>query len=201
MTGSVDTATTRVAVDTGAASLAAAEHLVHRIDDVLGGLLTDRDGLFLSTHVARRPIARFVAVLTWSGGPAGTQVRERLATGLGLEGRGGPEVALVADPTYLEGALGAVAEATSRAAGRLVRYPGRTAVEQRTTAGRVVTASCVDAVEGLAGSPVSADSALDLTGFARPTWRAGRCTLLVQPGRNTLVPFETRDQIPCCHDH
>jgi hypothetical protein len=65
----------------------------------------------------------------------------------------------------------------------------------------VVAGSCVDTVEGLAGLTVAPDAELDLTGFARPTWRDGRCTLLVQRARGVLVPFELREQISCCSDH
>jgi hypothetical protein len=42
---------------------------------------------------------------------------------------------------------------------------------------------------------------LDLTDFVRPTWREGRCVLLVQPAAGGLVPFEVRHQIACCADH
>ncbi|MEQ7847159.1 hypothetical protein [Nocardioides kribbensis] len=99
------------------------------------------------------------------------------------------------------GARAALGEHRARRAGRLVDYPGRAAVERVTTPAAVEADSGVDAVEGLAGSDVRRDAALDLTGFARPVWREGRCVLLVQPGRGGLVAFEQRVQIPCCSAH
>jgi hypothetical protein len=95
----------------------------------------------------------------------------------------------------------AIAEATARSAGRLARYLGRTRIETVTTVAEVEADSVVDAVEGLAGIDLDPGDTLDLTGFARPVWREGRCVLLVQRAAAGLVPFEVRDQIPCCSDH
>ncbi|MCW2767224.1 MAG: hypothetical protein JWO11_3183 [Nocardioides sp.] len=106
----------------------------------------------------------------------------------------GPEELLV-------GARAAAAEHGGRGAGRLARYPGRSDIERRVTVAEVVTGSAVDVVEGLAGTTVGDESELDLTDWARPTWRSGRVVLLVQPAAGTLVPFEARDQVPCCADH
>lgn len=105
-------------------------------------------------------------------------------------------------PALAPAAAAALREHRERTAGRLARYPGRAEVERVTTAGDVVALSCIDAVEGLAGVEVTASSGLDLSGFARPTWRDGTCTLLVQRGRDgMLIPFEVRDQQACCADH
>ncbi|WP_299053336.1 hypothetical protein [uncultured Nocardioides sp.] len=96
----------------------------------------------------------------------------------------------------------AVARAhTARAAGRLLVFRGSDAVTGRRTAAQVVAASEVDAVVGLAGTRVEEDTELDLGNFVRPTWRAGRCELLVQAGPTGPRPFEVRDQIRCCADH
>lgn len=70
-----------------------------------------------------------------------------------------------------------------------------------TTVAAVEADSVVDAVEGLAGISLEPGDTLDLTGFARPVWREGRCVLLVQRSAVGLVPFEMRHQIPCCSDH
>jgi len=175
-------------VDGDCRDLASVEHLVHQLDEVLGGLLDEEAGYVASTHVVRTPPARFVVALSWpDDGSTDDAVAEVVRTALP-----GVEVGSLAE---------VVAEASSRAAGRLARYPGRRLVERRTTAGAVVDASCVDAVEGLAGVTVTPETELDLTGFARPTWREGRCTLLVQPARGVLVPFEVRHQVSCCADH
>lgn len=198
---SVSTATRAVAVDTAAPGLTAVEHLVHRIDDALEGLLSEdgEEGYVVSTHVARTPVGRFVAVLTWTGGPEPGLVTTRLLAGI-------PDLAevdgaLVTEAALAPGALAATEEARGRTSGRLARYPGRARVERRTTPEQVVTESCLDAVEGLAGVAVTPDGVLDLTGFARPTWRDGRCILLVQQGGDALLPFEVRDQIACCDGH
>lgn len=191
---------TAVAVDTGAASLGAVEHLVHDLDGALADL---PDALVVSTHVVSTPVPRFVAVLGWeSQDPADVVARvlEGL-TGLAeVPTTRGP--VLVARPDFAEGADRAVAEHLSRRSGRLAHYPGRAAIERRLSAAEVVAHSCVDVVEGLAGAVVEPDSPLDLTGFARPTWREGRCTLLVQRAvGGVLVPFEAREQQACCDNH
>ena len=99
------------------------------------------------------------------------------------------------------GALHAGSEHRARSAGRLARFAGRTEVERRCTVADVLGASLVDDVQALAGTDVRADTVLDLTEWARPTWRGGRAVLLVQPGLDGLVPFESRHQTPCCSDH
>ncbi|WBB58170.1 hypothetical protein O7599_21240 [Streptomyces sp. WMMC500] len=198
----VSTAVHTVAVDAAASGLAAAEHLVHRMDDALTGLLREDgpEGYVVSTHVARAPVTRSAAVVSWRGGPEPARVTARLLAAM-------PELtavdgALVTDAALAPGALAAGGEARQRAAGRLARYPGRAGVERRTTPADAVSGSCLDAVEGLAGVTVTPDAVLDATGFARPTWRDGRCTLLVQRGTaGVLVPFEVRHQIACCADH
>lgn len=173
-----------LAVDAGSRTLAEVEHLVHEIDAALAHL--PEEAYVVSTHVVRDPAAHLAAVVGWTG-VRPDRVRD------GLLGLAGARV----DPDHP-----AVPEHRARAAGRLARYPGRSAIERRLTAAEVVGLSCVDAVEGLAGTAVRPDSVLDLTGFARPTWRDGRCTLLVQQARDgVLLPFEVRDQVPCCANH
>lgn len=158
------------------------------------------EGYVVSTHVARAPVGRFAAVVSWRGGPEPERITARLLAAV-------PELtavdgALVTEAALAPGALAAGGEARRRAAGRLARYPGRAGVERRTTPADAVAVSCLDAVEGLAGVTVTPDAVLDATGFARPTWRDGCCTLLVQRGAvGVLVPFEARNQIACCADH
>jgi hypothetical protein len=160
---------------------------------------TDTEYL-VSTHVARAPVGRFVVVVSWRGGPEPEEVRARLLAS--VPGLLLVDGALVSDPSLAPGALATAGEALRRSSGRLARYRGRLLVERRTTPAEAVAVSCLDAVEGLAGVEVSPDAVLDATGFARPTWRDGRCTLLVQRGGGgVLVPFEVRDQLACCSDH
>jgi hypothetical protein len=195
----VSTAAT-VAVDTGAATLAAIEHLVHDLDRALAGVLPEQH--VISTHVVRTPVPRFVAVLGWKGDGQAEVVDRLLAAVPALAMAPGPVTALVSAPELAEGPGPAVEEHRSRRAGRLARYPGRTGIERQLTAAEVVADSCVDVVEGLAGVVVAPESVLDLTGFARPMWREGRCVLLVQQaGGGVLVPFEAREQQACCAHH
>ena len=178
--------TRRLAVDADARDLAAAEHLVHRLDEVLGTGQPE-DPYVISTHVVREPTARFVAVLDWPGGPAVEELTALLSDQF-------PQAYVTPDSPAIE-------EAVARSAGRLARYPGRTGIETVTTVAAVEADSVVDAVEGLAGISLEPGDTLDLTGFARPVWREGRCVLLVQRSATGLVPFEMRHQIPCCSDH
>ncbi|SDK48034.1 hypothetical protein SAMN05428985_104173 [Nocardioides sp. YR527] len=178
--------TARLAVDADARDLAAAEHLVHRLDEVLGAGQPE-DAYVISTHVVREPTARFVAVLDWPGGPAVEELTALLADRL--------------SHAYVSHDSPAIEEAADRTAGRLARYPGRTRIETVTTVAAVEADSVVDDVEGLAGIELEPGDTLDLTGFARPVWRAGRCVLLVQRSATGLVPFEVRNQIRCCSDH
>ncbi|MGW0931012.1 hypothetical protein [Streptomyces sp. NPDC002644] len=175
-----------VAVDRAAGSLGAAEHLVHDLDEALAGLFPGEDHI-VSTHTVREPVGRFVAVVSWSDGPEPGEVAARLRAAL--------------SDAVVDDSGSAVEEARHRTAGRLARYPGRSLVERRTTPAEAVAASCLDAVEGLAGTVVTPDTGLDLTGFARPVWRDGRCVLLVQQGADALIPFEVRHQTACCSDH
>ena len=178
--------TRRLAVDADARDLAAAEHLVHRLDEVLGAGQPE-DAYVISTHVVREPTGRFVAVLDWPDGPAVEELTALLADQL-------PQAYVIPDSPAID-------EAAARSAGRLARYPGRTRIETVTTVAAVEADSVVDTVEGLAGITLDADDTLDLTGFARPVWREGLCVLLVQRSASGLVPFEMRHQIPCCSDH
>lgn len=197
---------TTLGVDGDTRDHGAAEHLVHAVGEVLAQVAGTGSDRWASTHVVRVPDAHTAVALSWAdpgegaGPPARADVLCRLAEAL-------PGVALVLDgasagpPELLGGARAARGEHRARRAGRLVDYPGRAAVERVTTPAAVEADSGVDAVEGLAGSDVRRDAALDLTGFARPVWREGRCVLLVQPGRGGLVAFEQRVQIPCCSAH
>lgn len=182
----------RLAVDTTAGSLADVEHLVHQLDEVLdaqaGGAAGDTaDPYVVSTHVVREPLPHYVLVIDWPDGPPASEVADRITAAL-------PGTTATTSSPALD-------EARERRAGRLARYPGRLRVERPTTPAEVVSHSVIDEVEGLAGVPVDADSPVDLTGFARPVWREGRCVLLVQRSVTGLVPFEVRAQVPCCSHH
>ena len=197
------TASTRVvAVDARSRTLADVEHLVHRIDQVLGGGL-DASSYVVTSHTVVEPDRHFALVVSWREGPERDEVARSLEAAIeGAAVVGGEDPASGAGHVApLPGLAAAVGEHTGRRTGRLARYPGRDAIERRLTVGEVIASSCVDEVAGLAGTEVQSDSVVELTGFARPEWRAGRCVLLVQPGVDALLPFEVRQQIPCCTDH
>ncbi|WP_193613340.1 hypothetical protein [Nocardioides lijunqiniae] len=193
-----------LAVDAGTADHAGAEHLLHRLDALLDGVagLPGPSDL-ASTHVVPGPVAHTAVVLSWDGqARRGEEAQRLLAEAL-------PDAGVVVAPTgsaagpddRVAGADHALAEHEERRAGRLARFPGQAEVERRIAVADVLTLSCVDAVEGLAGREVGPGTMLDLTGFVRPTWRDRWCVVLVQASAGDLVPFESRHQIPCCSDH
>ncbi|WP_210650024.1 hypothetical protein [Nocardioides sp. SYSU D00065] len=203
--------TTCVAVDARTRDHAGAEHLVHLLDTVLPAA---GPGYVASTHVVPGEAPHTAVAASWPSiaDPALTseQLLELVADQVdelpGLDEAGvvvhGPEgtVSRGADD-LVAGALRASGEHRDRSAGRLARFPGRADVERRCTVAEVLALSAVDAVEALAGTEVEPTTLLDLTEWARPTWRGGRAVLLVQPGHSGLVPFESRHQIPCCSRH
>ena len=194
-----------VAIDAGSRDLAAAEHVVHLLDDVLPA---GDPSYVASTHVVETEAGgrRLAVAASWSavappGLVAGLVSALGTEVGILLEGSADRATRQAGPTDAVAGARAAAAEHRSRTTGRLARYPGRDAIERRLTAGEVVRRSAVDSVEGLAGTDVGDDAEVDLTGWARPAWREGRVVLLVQPARHALVPFEARDQIPCCSSH
>jgi hypothetical protein len=169
-----------LAVDAAARDIAAAEHVVHLLDDVLPA---GDPSYVASTHVVD---GRVVVVASWDGTDPASYAEAVTAAVPGAAVRS-------------DGA--AVEDHVVRRRGRLARFAGRAAIERRLTVREVLEGSAVDAVEGLAGVVVEDDTVVDLTDWARPTWRAGRTVILVQPARDGLVPFEARQQIACCADH
>ncbi|MFT4083567.1 MAG: hypothetical protein QM638_13370 [Nocardioides sp.] len=186
---------TRV-VHTAAGTLLATEHLARRLDEA-GAARTG----YLTSHLVATPEPRYVMVLDHTDELAARATEE--LPGLTRVPAARDVVLLLTDVSddHRAAARSAVHEHRTRHSGRLLRYPGRTAIERRLTVREVIARSCVDEVAGLAGVDVTPDTMLDLTGFARPTWHEGRCRLLVQPGRIGLIPFEVRDQVSCCADH
>ena len=202
--------TTCLAVDARTRDHAGAEHLVH----VLDGLLPVTDPAYVaSTHLVPGDAPHKDVATSWPS--AHTVAEEELLelvaarvgelldveaeVGLVLHGHDG--TASRGPEELVSGALRAGGEHRARSAGRLARYAGQAEVERRRTVAEVLALSAIDDVEALAGTDVRPDTLLDLTEWARPTWRAGRAVLLVQPGLSALVPFESRHQIPCCADH
>ncbi len=196
------TATLVVAVDAGTPDNAAAEHLLHEVDGLLAAVGDPSD--LATTHVVRRPPAHTAVVLAWEGEESpdpGTVVRllADALPGAGVVVR--PGGATAGPDDLVSGAAAALDEHLRRSAGRLVRFPGQEALDRRLTAAEVVALTCVDAVEGLAGTDVGPGTVVDLSDFVRPAWHDGRCVVLVQLSQQGLVPFEVRHQVPCCSSH
>ncbi|MBC2959223.1 hypothetical protein [Nocardioides deserti] len=203
----VPASTVLLAVDVGTRDHAGAEHVVHQLDALLPAELVAHATYVASTHVVStddgahtavaaswtRSASEAAALLSRLAGPLGDDVGV-LVVAAGDEDAAGPS-ALVA------GARAAAEQHAGRTAGRLARFAGRAGVERVCTVAEVEALDAVDAVEALAGTEVGPDTLVDLREWARPTWRAGRAVLTVQPGREHLVPFESRYQIPCCSDH
>lgn len=191
--------TVLIAVDTGAGDLAGVDHVVHHLLDLVGR----PSDVVASTHVVA---GHHALAASWTAdadserdGLLATLVSAYAGSGVVVEVDGAREEAGAAD--RLPGAREAADRHTARASGRLVEFPGRGAVERRLSVAEVVADSCVDEVVGLAGTVVTPQSVVDLTGFARPTWAGGRCTLLVQAGASGLIPFEVAQQLACCSHH
>jgi hypothetical protein len=200
MTVTAGVSTIALAVDTRARNLAAADHVVHALDHVLAEVAPERAGYVASTHFVGAEDRHVAVAASWEGELDPELLSRALAKAF-------PDAAvLVAGAAtgtneLADGVRTAVDEHRSRRAGRLARFPGQAEIERRLTVAEVLAVSCVDEVKGLAGVEVGPDSELDLTGFVRPQWQDGRCTVVVQPAIHGLVPFEVRDQIPCCSAH
>ncbi|WP_435742357.1 hypothetical protein [Nocardioides sp. SYSU DS0663] len=191
-----------VAVDARTRDHADAEHLLHLLDDLLPA---DDPTYLASTHAVDTGDGVHTAVVaSWTGAaPDASRLHGRLAGALATD------VAVVVDrppqvagPTSLvAGARAAADQHSARSAGRLARFAGRADIERPCTVADVLALAAVDDVEALAGTELVPGTALNLSEWARPTWRSGRAVLVVQPARNGMVPFESRHQIPCCADH
>ncbi|GAA1906777.1 hypothetical protein GCM10009737_04470 [Nocardioides lentus] len=165
-------------LDGGWSGAAAADHAAHVLAAACG------EGVRVASHVLADDTGRRVGLAV--DGVAPDVVARHLDLLDGVRVAAAPDV---------------VRAHVSRTSGRLVVFRGVAALVGRRTAAGIVADSEVDAVVGLAGCVVGDDDEVDTDDFVRPTWRAGRCELLVQPGTHGLRPFEVRHQVLCCADH
>ena len=182
--------------DGGARDLHDAERLLAVLDRALASLTGrgETPATWASTHLV--PGSGVVLAATWHGVEDLPQDRavDLLAAHADLDG-----VSLTSTT-----ARAALEEHRRGSSGRLVVFPGSRALEaldRATTVREVLAGSAIDAVEALAGTPVGPDSVLDLRAHVRPTWTPRGCVLLVQRAAAGLVPFEVREQRPCCTAH
>lgn len=181
-----------VAVDAGATDVGGAEHVVATLDALLPAT---HPSYVASTHVV--PGGRVAVVASWDDGATHDEVGAAVSAAVP-----GADVVVGADDGSATDALReAVAQHQRRAAGRLVRFAGRTSIEDRVTVAEVLGATCVEEVRAVGSAALPHDTVVDLREWARPVWQAGRTVLLLQPAREGLVPFESRHQIACCSNH
>ncbi|MGJ7442482.1 hypothetical protein [Aquipuribacter sp. MA13-6] len=195
-----------------------ADHLAHRVREVVGALLGGDVGerLELATHEVRSGRAH-TAVSCRVPDAAPDAARPGRLDGLldVLHDVAGPDGAVVAtaprlpdglarghDPGALAGAWAAVTAAATRSSGRLVRYPGVDELRGVLPVSDVVARSVVDEVVVVGGSRHDGTTLVDTRDFVRPVLSAGRVRLLVQPAvGGVMVPFEKENPERCCEDH
>jgi hypothetical protein len=177
-----------VGASDGSPTLAAAEHLLHRLFEEFGRPA----GAIGCTHLVRQGRPHVAVSLTLTATP----VQPPTGIGLACDGnRWGP-------PELAEAAAEAAREHAERSAGRAVVFPGAETLTGTLTVEELLAASAIDEVAVLGGGPPDPTDRLDTRGHVRPEWRAGLLTLATMPGGgDLLVPFEVADPTPCCVDH
>ena len=206
-----------IGIDTGAGGAPdggdEAEHVAHTVADVLGLDPQQRAQVVVSTHVVRGDIGRDAVAVTMPDhlfGDDGTadlvsRTAAALPAGAGVvASRSGAEDAVTAGPDAAQATgWGAVAQAATRSAGRLVHDPGQDRMRGRMSVADLTAGGDIDEVR-LIGStgPVDPLTIVDTRGFVRPLWQRGMVVLVLQPAAGgMLTPFEIEDPPRCCEDH
>jgi len=108
------------------------------------------------------------------------------------------------DDPALAPARTALHEASTGTGGRVVRFPGSTAVHGRVPVAELLQGTAIDAVVGV-GVPVAPADVVDTgSGFLRPQLDGGRLVLLVERAAGgVLKPVEVADddRHQCCGGH
>ncbi|MFF2847321.1 hypothetical protein ACFVT5_13390 [Streptomyces sp. NPDC058001] len=198
---------TVIGVDAGCAGLSDADHLVHRLVEVLG-LPADTVGC---THLVRGARPHTAVSFALPDADAAESAWERLVVLLSDPGEP-PAGAVLGEREFgpvewVDGATTAAAEHARRDGGRAVVFPGVDLLTGTVTLERLLADSAVDRVS-LLGSPagdprLSGAGTLVMTrGHVRPTWQEGDLLLpLVPAAGGVLAPFEVPNPTPCCADH
>ncbi len=179
-----------------------ADHALHELLARLPAAVAA--GAHLGTHWGRAGDVPHVALAVELPGLAADEAWA-LLTQLTAD-LGGGAVALgerTAGPPELAAAAQAARQAQlDRAGGRLVHYPGVSALVGDLTVAEVLGRSAVDRVRVVATGDAEQGAVLVTRDHVRPAWAAGELVLLAQPARGgTLVPFESPDPTPCCDGH
>lgn len=192
-----------LAVDAGSHGPRAVEVLLEGVAAALGPQVPPT---YASTHVVALEGIHHVGALVWEEPPwrldllavahrvvppAGATLCRMTRHGAQLSGDGPTSAVLVA-----------AREAVSGERGRVTSFPGQAAASGAVPVARLLATTAVDAVVGLAGTPVSDVDVVDTGDWVRPRWNAGRLELLVERAAGgVLRPFEQRTQIACCELH
>ncbi|MCC5037006.1 hypothetical protein DMH02_028495 [Streptomyces sp. WAC 00631] len=168
-----------IAIDTDAATLRQADHLLQ----ALAAELSLPESVFGCTHLVRDSRPRVALSLT--AGAAGAE----------------PVLRTARDRLTAQGH--AVRDGTPDEAGRAVLYPGAGALTGTLTLAEVLARSAIEQVT-VVGTPEEPPphTRLVTREHVRPHWHNGRLVLAAMPAAGgTLVPFEDPDPTPCCADH
>ncbi|AKT52909.1 hypothetical protein ADJ73_15045 [Arsenicicoccus sp. oral taxon 190] len=219
MTDPVEPGPTTVVVglDPVAATVREADHLAEHLGELLTSL---GHATIVSTHLVPGPggaSSHLALSVRWCSRPPGepelAAITDRLCARLVPEtaAAGADEIGAATGrpgqwrrgyPALAATAADVAALARAGADGRAVVYPGREHLVGDLTVAELVQRSAVDAVEGIAGTTVTAASVVRTRDFVRPVWREGRLVLPVQPAAgDTVVPYENPAPTPCCADH
>lgn len=183
-----------VGADRGDQDLSGAEHLAEDLSATLGSTLGSP--VVVCTQQVR------------TGSPHYAVSLEYVAVGALGDVRLDPEIALavwdgrtVGADVWATGAREALTAHRDRTGGRAIRFPGQAMVTGEVPLDDVIGSSGIDDVQILGGaSPPGL--VLHTRGYLRPTYLAGRLTLLVRPaGEGAVIPFEIADPHRCCGGH
>jgi hypothetical protein len=185
-----------IGLDAGHATLAEAEHGLHRVVRELGLPA----GVIGCTHLVHDPHPHAAISLSVPGpGPVDLPEAPDLAVHVigdvaGGGRRGGP---------FAAGAARAARDHHGGRAGRAVLFPGSGAVTGVVTVGELLAASAVQRVVVLPDRrEATPEQVYDTFGHVRPQWMDGLLTLVAVPAvGGGLAPFELPNPTPCCADH
>lgn len=187
-------------VDLGTVPLDAADGAADLIVDAAHTAGIDPSGMFIDTHriVTRSGDLHNVLAVSAAGAHdwqlwrlCATVMRRRSACAISV-GRHS-----VGSGEDLEAARSAVAERTTRIAGRCVYFPGVESLIGTMTAGQIIAESAIDVVVEVGGTVLEPDAEIVTGGHVRPRWEFGALTLHVQhEGQGLHLPFEVARALP-----
>ncbi len=192
-----------LAVRAGSHGPRAVEALLQGVAAALGA---DATPTYTSTHVVDREGIEHLGAMVWEEPPwqldlldvahravppTGSTLCRMTRHGARLTGDDATSAVVVAAREALWGSRGRVAS-----------FPGQASVVGTVPVARLLATTALDAVVGLAGTPVLDADVVDTGGWVRPRWNGGRLELLVERAAGGVVrPVEQEAQIACCALH